>query len=95
LEIEKRKVKKVGEDEVATGRLQGKPAVQTCLTGFGNGVVTEQAFFQLTIVKPELNGRQQLERIVGLRQNRSHQCLLVSLIAPHGNLPIPIYFPYG
>jgi len=82
LEIKQRTLNVLNDDELAKGQIMGKLALQTCLREKGNGVVTQKSFFALSFEEPLLSRQQQLLRILGLRQNRTHQCLLVTLQVP-------------
>ncbi|MCT0229509.1 hypothetical protein KQ306_01350 [Synechococcus sp. CS-1324] len=84
LKLRERRLKKLGENELALGTIQKEAALQTCLTTEGNNFVTEKAFFSLSFEKPPQTNREQLERVLGLRQNRTHRCLLVSLSTARG-----------
>ena len=80
LDVDQRTLKVRGEDELATGLIKGQSALQTCLTDGGFGVVTQAKFFPLSFEKPSQGPIQQLDRFLGLRQNRENRCLLVTLL---------------
>jgi hypothetical protein len=75
------------DDGLAIGRLQDRPAVQTCLIGSGHGV-TAAALHGL---KPHqaANASLLLQRWLGLDRHAGNTCLLVTVVQdqPPGSRP--------
>ncbi len=74
----------------AAGLVQGQPALQTCLVRGGD---LKEAFGVTRVQLAPLSDRLAqgrvvgLERLVGLRPNRSYGCTLISLRGPKGTPP--------
>jgi hypothetical protein len=74
----------------AAGRIQEQPALQTCMV---RGAGLENAFGVTRTRLTTLNDRlakgsvSALERIIGLRPNRTYGCTLISLRGPRGTQP--------
>ncbi len=73
----------------AAGLVQGQPTLQTCLVrGPGQTAGFGVTRVQLTPLTDQgSTGRVRLERLVGLRPNRSYGCTLISLRGPKGTPP--------
>jgi len=85
LDLKKRTLTIQGGDELALGQINGEPALQTCLTAGGKGVVIKKSFFSLSFEQPVRSRREELNRLLGLSPNRTYQCLLVTLLGGQGN----------
>jgi hypothetical protein len=75
------------DDGLAIGSLQGRPAVQTCLIGLGHGVTA----VALRDLKPHqtANASLLLQRWIGLDRQNDSSCLLVTIVQgqPAGSPP--------